>query len=1187
MGVVYKARQLIPPRLVALKMILHGPHASSQVRLRFQREAEAVARMQHAHIVQIFEYGEHEGHPYFAMELLDGGSLHAKLDHQPQPPMEAVRVVTCLAEAVQYAHDHKIVHRDLKPANVLLNAQGEPKLSDFGLARWLDDDAHLTPSGARLGTIAYMAPEQASGKIHEIGPAVDVYGLGAILYQMLTGRAPFVSAATAHALLQVVQDEPIAPRRLNPEAPLDLEAICLKCLEKAPAHRYGSARELAEDLQRFQRNEPTRARPIGSVGRALRWCQRKPAAAGLIAAAAVLAIGIVAGAFWYQGDRARLDREELARQAETAQNFALTSQGVRQAVDRARQIRAELQSVLQKRGGVQELLNQPSRWQFLAQSARSEITQARRLAARAERPLEAKLMQDMDQLAEQLKRDDGDRLLALRLEEIRMDKSMVVQGKFDFRTVADEYPRALAATQILHDDPTAVAARLASSAIKEQLLAALDDWAFVAFRLGDQGVAERVLATARATAPDSAWGDRLRQVSLWRDPKAIAKLVAAAPRDLSPQVLQLVGHLLQGLSPDQEIWLRRAQAAHPGDFWLNFDLGSALQKINPGEAVGFCRAAVAIRPGSSVAYANLGDALHGQHKLEEAVAAYRKAIAIEPKQAVAHNGLGVVYHAQHKPVDAAAAFANAIAINPKYASAYNNLGTALGDQGKLPQAEAQINKAIELNPAHALAWKNLGNVLQQQHKLLEAIAAYQKAIAIDPESAPAYYGLATAYRRQRKLDEAVATYRRAIKIDPKYAEAYNNLGTVLADQQKFSEAITAFRQAIKIDPSHAFAYHNLGNALAAHGKGLEAIAAYQKAVAIAPKCAEWYYDLGIVLATARKLSEAIAAFRKASALDPKLANAHGALGFALLEQGSFVESAKSSRKALELLPKAHPLRAGVEGQLKNAQHWLALEKRLPQVLDGRDRAKPDELLEMAFLCHQRKKQDGGAAQLYARAFDARPTLGTDLSRHYRYQAACAAVLGATEELRRTARVWLQADLALYAKLLEGAKPEGILLTAERLAHWQKDPDLAGVRDARALGRLPKAEREDWRKLWDEVKALGKNARSRFSETRHPGSLSREKREQIHELELTVANTYRIDMVSEVFDCLLRLEDAHGKVLAASDNIAPNNPNARINFTPKIAGTYRIVATSVQKRGSGAYTLINREFRAKPQALRGW
>jgi serine/threonine-protein kinase len=287
MGVVYKARQPRLNRIVALKCILSGGHAGEVDRTRFRTEAEAIARLQHPHIVQVYEIGEQEGTPFIALEFCEGGSLEQKVHGQPLPPDEAARLIEALARAMHHAHEHHVVHRDLKPANVLLTADGQPKITDFGLARKLDE-AGCTQSGATMGTPSYMAPEQAGGKTKQVGPAADVYALGAILYELLTGRPPFKASSALDTMMQVVTDEPIPPRQWNRRVPGDLETICLKCLEKDPQRRYASAAALAADCAAFCKGESIQAQPAGVGGRLLRWAQQQPALAATLCGVLVL-----------------------------------------------------------------------------------------------------------------------------------------------------------------------------------------------------------------------------------------------------------------------------------------------------------------------------------------------------------------------------------------------------------------------------------------------------------------------------------------------------------------------------------------------------------------------------------------------------------------------------------------------------------------------------------------------------------------------------------------------------------------------------------------------------------------------------------------------------------------------------------------------------------------------------------
>jgi predicted Ser/Thr protein kinase len=294
MGVVYKARQRSLNRVVALKMILAGPLAAEADLRRFRTEAEAVASLEHPHIVPIYEVGEHQGQHYFAMKFVDGGNLAEHRGRLAGDRHAIAWLLAAVARAVHYAHQRGILHRDLKPANILLAANGEPHVADFGLARRLAGDAGLTQSGAIVGTPGYMAPEQArADKL--LSTAVDIYGLGAILYELLTSRPPFQAETPLEVLVQVQTMEPVRPRMLQPDADRDLETICLKCLEKDPQQRYGSAEELAEDLERVVRHEPIRARPLSFGVVAWAWFRRNLQAVCCTAVAGVLG-GLLAAA---------------------------------------------------------------------------------------------------------------------------------------------------------------------------------------------------------------------------------------------------------------------------------------------------------------------------------------------------------------------------------------------------------------------------------------------------------------------------------------------------------------------------------------------------------------------------------------------------------------------------------------------------------------------------------------------------------------------------------------------------------------------------------------------------------------------------------------------------------------------------------------------------------------------------
>jgi serine/threonine-protein kinase len=585
MGIVFRARHLRLDRMVALKMLLFGACATPQDRARFQREAEAVARLKHPNIVQVYDVGDTDGRPYFTMELLEGGSLAQGLSGTPQPARQVAALVVTLAEAVHAAHQGGIVHRDLKPANILLTADGTPKVADFGLARHFEGEPALTLSGTRIGTPSYMAPEQVIGKAGMIGPAADIYGLGAVLYELLTGRPPFRGETAAETQRQVIHDEPVSPWRLNTNVPRDLATICLKCLAKEPQRRYASAAALADDLRRFGEGRPIRARPVGWDERIWRWCRRNPAVAALLVMALALAGLAVGGGFW-------LERQEAERREETARREGQQSKAAEAVLEQA--------AALQKQG----------RWP----EARAALEGAPTLV-----DAPAHLRERMDHAL-------ADARMVTRLEEIPLRQLEVraASGDRQYAEAFREYGIALPTA-----DPVKAATQIRESAIRETLLAFLHDWLF----FWGSNVERDQLAAVLDRADDDVWRRRLRKTLRGvYDPGERHSLLTA--REAAGQPPLILGGLAyeilnQGTEGEEALAVvRAAQLRHPEDFWINLHLGGILLKKHPGEAVAYFRAAVASRHESSQAHIMLGRALHDSGDTDGAIGAFRKAIPL-------------------------------------------------------------------------------------------------------------------------------------------------------------------------------------------------------------------------------------------------------------------------------------------------------------------------------------------------------------------------------------------------------------------------------------------------------------------------------------------------------------------------------------------------------------------------------
>jgi serine/threonine-protein kinase len=699
MGVVYEARQTALGRPVALKMILSGAHASDAQRQRFRAEVEAVARLQHPNIVQIYEVGEVDHLPYCALEFVGGGSLAETINGTPQPPRQAAALAATLAEAVQAAHAQGVVHRDLKPGNVLLTPGGTPKVADFGLAKRLDGGSTLTPTGQVVGTPSYMAPEQAEGK-KEVGPAADVYALGAILYELLTGRPPFKAETPLDTLLQVVNTEPVPPGRLQPKVPHDLDTICLKCLEKDPRRRYASAQDLADDLRHFLKGEPIRARPVPPWERALKWARRRPAAAALLAVSGLAVLGLLLLSLGYDA-RLQAQRDEADRQ--------------------------RLQALREKEQV--ELLRRQAEANF--QLARRAVDDyAKTLSDDEHEPVE-NLRRDLLQSAlvfyEEFVKQRGDDpalraaqgLACLRLARISGEMgAQEAQALPLYRQALDIFER------LAHDDP--------DNAGYREDLALVRYYQGRAFRdLGDLRQADDSLTQARA----------LQQALLEQDPTS---------RPYRHRLADLWFALGQ-VYADREGESGRAGAAYQTALGIMDELArrqppTAAEEDTVGDI-----------------YASLGRLYHAEGQREQARGAYEKALAIEQKLvrehpatvnyrsdlAASYYGLGGILYAEGNRQEAWADHQKAREIREHLVEEHGgvtnlvvDLGKsyrALGHQSTTPEARIEwFSKAIE----------TLQGVLRKEPRQTEARSQLQAA----------YEGRARALNRLGRPAEALADW---------------------------------------------------------------------------------------------------------------------------------------------------------------------------------------------------------------------------------------------------------------------------------------------------------------------------------------------------------------------------------------------------------------------------------------------
>jgi serine/threonine-protein kinase len=791
MGVVYKARQTGLQRLVALKMVRNADQADLDDLKRFRTEAEAVARLQHPNIVQIYEIGNHHGLPYCALEYCGGGSLHAKLAGTPLLPTEAAQLAETLARAVAHAHEHGIVHRDLKPHNVLLSEDGEPKVTDFGLAKKLDAEGHQTTTGAVMGTPSYMAPEQAQGKA--TGPLVDVYALGAILYDLLTGRPPFKAATTVDTMLQVVAAEPVAPSSLNARVPRDLETICLKCLHKEPARRYASALELAEDLRRFQAGEPILARPVGQVERTWKWMRLHPAATALWAAVMVLALGLSAAAVWYTNEQADRELAEALHRAEGQHQLQLREEDRKREADRTtlrlEQVKRE-QALLRQ----EEKKHEAERTRTAVQGALKQAAelQAKALWRQARATLQHQLVLLGPSGDDQLRQDVETTLTRLalveKLDRIRQDKMRIVGGFLNALAAPPAYAAAFSENGLdfKSGDEDILAAQLLASPLQQEFLAALDDWLI---REPDAALKARLCRlTARVTG--HAWRETLPAALLDRG-KLEALLREVPAEEMTAALLAGLCEKLEKRGGNGVTHLEAAVLRHPTDFWPRYELAVAYYyrgKAFAAQAAAGFNACLALRPDSVAVWDFLGLSLHASGDLDRAIQAYREAFRVDPTYALPYNNLGRVLEDKGDATGAMEHYHQAIAKDPKFVAPHVNLGRVLHAKGDYDGAIAEYDEALRLNPKYAYAHNSRGVSLYARGDLNGAIAAWHQAVAFDPTYTIARANLGFGLRMRGALKESVDLLREAATAFPKDA--------TIQQQLVFSERWLLFKERL-------------------------------------------------------------------------------------------------------------------------------------------------------------------------------------------------------------------------------------------------------------------------------------------------------------------------------------------------------------------------------------------------------
>jgi serine/threonine-protein kinase len=882
-----------------------------------------------------------------------------------------------------------------------------------------------------------MAPEQALGQVRTIGPAADIYALGAILYELLTGRPPFRGETATETERQVISEEPVRPARLNAKVPRDLETICLKCLHKDPQRRYATAAALAEDLRRFQAGQPILARPAGVLERLGKWVRRRPTQAAMLAASLVVAVVLAGGGVWL-----------LAQQAHQREVLEAELNEVAGLRDNARWREA------------QAALNRADSRLAWAGSGhlRERLAQARR---------------DLD--------------LVIRLDGIRLKR--VTRGELTYYKARanQDYAEAFEQAELgtVSEEPSRVAARIDASAVRGALLAAVHDWLVCAPDKAQRGW---LFAVVRHTgSAREGWRERVLDPAAWEDQRSLAELARTAPVEQESIFLLLaLGERLRAAGGDAAPLLRRVQKEHPTDFWANLILGNAIVVSIPQEAIGYYRAALASRPGEAVGYCAVGDALRFQNHHQEAMDYFQKALQQDSRYARAHSNIGDAWRDQGRPDKAIGYYREALEFDPDYAWAHCNLGNVLRTTEQFDDAYQSYQKALRLDPSNLQIHNGIRSILLRQGRGKEAQVGWQKLLEANPPEHDAWFGYAELclflgqpeeYQRARRdlLDRFGTT------TNPYIAEPVGRAVLLLpGTEEELRQGAALTELAVKARgsiPGWIYRYFLFARGLAEYRQGH-----LGSAISVMDG------EASRVLGPAPRLVKAMAQYAQGQKKQARKTLARAVVAFDW-------STPEADRRDIWI---CHILRREAEGLiLPNLPAFLRGEY---QPVDNDERLSLVGICQFQGRCHAAARlyadafaSDPGLVEEFTSACRSRIPGGDNsrlshlesLTTDFRYPAArCAALAGCglsedgvrLSELERSrwreqARDWLRADLAEWTRTVDSGSRGGRVLAGKMLTHWPADPGLSGVREASTLDELPPGERQEWRRLWSDVEAL--------------------------------------------------------------------------------------------------------------------
>ena len=953
MGVVYKARHRRLHRLVALKMILGGAHVGPIGMARFRTEAEAVAKLHHANIVQIYETGEHDGCPYLSLEFVGGGSLEQQMRESPTTPSAAAELLESLARAIDFAHQHGIVHRDLKPANILLESQSGhstltrrkefgsstlptnhwsrttvPKIADFGLAKRVDDDSGNTQSGTILGTPCYMAPEQAEGHNSQVGPPADIYALGSILYELLVGRPPFKANNPLDTIRQVIGQDPVPPRQLEPRVPHDLETICLKCLEKDPARRFVTAADLADDLRRFVDGHPIHSRPVPAWERAWKWAKRRPAIMALIGVCTLAVISMVLFIAWHNVSlRGQLDvalaEERLLRAREQdaveERRLSLVRHEGQKLFDGARvavaagdwpQARLQLEKALTTIGNEAPLesLKGPART-LLKQVEQELRVEANRKASQARFQEFVKLRNEAQFLGTLYTGMD----LALNLQAARasVQKALGVYNVLstdDARPALDDDLNDSQRAEVLGDCYQLLLVLAETEAQSTSDLRPSEKEPYLRRALGYLDHAGTFGTPSRAFHLR-----RARYLKMLDKPAEAEQAEQAAGKASLDNILD---HFLMADEfyrreqfPEAIQEFDRVLERNPSHFWAQYlDALCLLRQKRPAEARALLGACLAQRTDFVWLYLLRGFAQEELQAWDAADSDFQKAAQLPLDENTRYVLL--VYRAvlrirTDRCNDAIADLQMAIKLKPKAYQAFVNMANAYRRLGDLDQAVAQLDHALQLEPGLAHLYRLRARLHLERNEPERALGDFNQAIEGEKSNSPYrvddLVDRGRLFLRDKKFNEAVASFDAALASRNDHSQAQRLRAEALFHLGRFEEVVAAFDRYLETGKPLESVYRGRGLARAELGRYPGAIEDFTKALEMGPTSAVQAYrgwmHLGV---DAPKL--ALRDFELAIELDPKNGDAYNGRGFVHASQGRYREATRDAAESIRLGP---------------------------------------------------------------------------------------------------------------------------------------------------------------------------------------------------------------------------------------------------------------------------------------------